>query len=110
MQIASRAHRSSLLELTDGERGDLADVLKTTLQKYDNVWARQMPFVMVVHQRPADGRRYPGCHLHIEFTPPYRSREKLKFLAGCETGAGVFINDARAEETAAELRAAEPRT
>lgn len=110
LHIASRAHRASLLELTDGERRDLAAVLKTTLQKFDNVWSRTMPFVMVVHQRPSDGRRYPGCHLHFEFTPPHRNREKLKFLAGCETGAGVFINDARAEETAGELRAAEPRT
>jgi galactose-1-phosphate uridylyltransferase len=34
----------------------------------------------------------------------------MKYLAGSEIGAGVFINDTRAEETAAELRAAEPVT
>jgi len=29
---------------------------------------------------------------------------KLKYLAGSETGAGMFINDTLAEEKAAELR------
>lgn len=110
VHVVSRRHRASLLELTDGERHDLATALHTMLRKYDNLWSRPMPFVMVLHQRPADGRRYPGCHMHFEFTPPYRSRDKLKFLAGCEVGAGVFINDARAEETAKELRHAEPGT
>ncbi len=110
VHLVSRQHRASLLELTDNERCDLAEALQTTLRKYDSLWSRPMPFVMVVHQKPADGRRYPGCHLHLELTPPYRSRDKLKFLAGCETGAGVFINDARAEEIAAALRAAEPHT
>jgi UDPglucose--hexose-1-phosphate uridylyltransferase len=110
IQIVSRRHHASLLELSESERRDLAAALQTILRKFDNLWSRPMPFVMVLHQRPSDGRRYPGCHLHVEFTPPYRDREKLKFLAGCETGAGVFINDARAEETAEELRRAEPRT
>jgi len=110
VHIASRDHRRSLLDLSDGERGDLAEALQTTLRKYDNIWSRPMPFVMAVHQEPADDRRYAGCHLHLEFTPPYRSRDRMKFLAGCETGAGVFINDARAEETAAELRIATPAT
>jgi UDPglucose--hexose-1-phosphate uridylyltransferase len=110
VHMVSRKHRPSLLELTAGERRDLAALLKVVLQKYDNLWGFPMPFVMSMHQRPTDGRRYPGCHLHIEFTPPYRSRDRLKYLAGCETGAGTFIVDARAEETAAELRWAEPKT
>jgi UDPglucose--hexose-1-phosphate uridylyltransferase len=110
VHVVSREHRGSLLELSEEEQRDLAALLRTVLQKYDHLWGAPMPFAMVMHQRPADGKRYPGCHLHIEFTPPYRSRGKLKYLAGCETGAGTFINDTRAEETAAELRWAEPRT
>jgi UDPglucose--hexose-1-phosphate uridylyltransferase len=110
VHIVSRRHRPSIAELTAAERGDLARVLKTVLQKYDNLWSRPLPFVMVMQQRPADGRRYPGCHFRIEFTPPYRDRERLKYLAGCETGAGTFINDARPERIAEELRWAKPRT
>ena len=40
----------------------------------------------------------------MEFLPPHRTREKLKYLAGCEQGAGTFINDTLPEEKAAELR------
>jgi UDPglucose--hexose-1-phosphate uridylyltransferase len=107
VHVVSRRHRQSLDELSSDEQRDLAAVLSSLLRKYDNLWGFPMPFVMAMHQRPSDGRRHPGCHFHIEFTPPYRSRDKLKYLAGCETGAGTFINDAIPEETAAELRRAE---
>jgi UDPglucose--hexose-1-phosphate uridylyltransferase len=33
-----------------------------------------------------------------------RTAIKLKYLAGSETGAGMFINDTLAEERAAKLR------
>ena len=55
-------------------------------------------------ERPP-GRGHAGHHFHIEFYPPNRTRDKLKYLAGSELGAGAFILDARAEDTAAELRA-----
>ena len=110
VHVVSTRHLASLVDLSDDEQRDLAALLQTVAQKYDHLWDAPMPFAMVMHQRPLDGRRYPGCHFHIEITPPYRSRGKLKYLAGCETGAGTFINDARAEETAAELRWAEPQT
>jgi UDPglucose--hexose-1-phosphate uridylyltransferase len=58
---------------------------------------------------PGGGSERLADHLHIEFTPPYRARDRLKYLAGCETGAGTFINDTLPEETAAELRAARSR-
>jgi UDPglucose--hexose-1-phosphate uridylyltransferase len=110
VHVVAREHRRSLAELTQGEQRALASILSVLLRKYDNLWGVPMPFVMVMHQRPTDGHRHPGCHFHIEFTPPYRSRDKLKYLAGCETGAGTFINDVRPEQTAQELRAAEPRS
>ena len=69
---------------------------------------------MPVHDDPPPGARrterpHESYHFHIEFYPPHRTPNKLKFLAGVETGAGTFINDTLAEEKAAELRAAEPR-
>jgi UDPglucose--hexose-1-phosphate uridylyltransferase len=60
--------------------------------------------MMVLHQQPSDGGKYDFYHFHIEFYPPMRSAAKLKYLAGSETGAGMFINDTLAEEKAAELR------
>jgi len=110
VHLVSRRHRSSLLELSPRERDGLAGLLKTVLLKYDHLWGFPMPFTMVMHQQPTDGREHPDCHFHVEFGPLYRSRDKLKYLAGCETGAGSFINDTLPEQKAEELRWAEPRT
>jgi UDPglucose--hexose-1-phosphate uridylyltransferase len=43
-------------------------------------------------------------HLHLEFYPPNRHADRLKYLAGSELGAGAFLVDARAEDTAHALR------
>ncbi|MBI6545666.1 MAG: galactose-1-phosphate uridylyltransferase [Cyanobacteria bacterium NC_groundwater_1444_Ag_S-0.65um_54_12] len=103
--LLSKIHRESLLDLTPIEVRDLAWLLKVTLSKFDRLWQVPLPFMMVMHQAPTDGLKRPGVHLHIEFYPPMRTRDKLKYLAGCESGAGTFINDALPEEKAAELRA-----
>ncbi|TAG52498.1 MAG: galactose-1-phosphate uridylyltransferase, partial [Oscillatoriales cyanobacterium] len=42
---------------------------------------------------------------HAEFYPPYRSSDRLKYLAGTELAAGMFANDALPEEKAKELQA-----
>jgi UDPglucose--hexose-1-phosphate uridylyltransferase len=110
VHVAPVGHRPSLRELSPGQRARLARLLRTVQQKYDNLWGRPMPYTMSMHQRAADGIPRPGEHLHIEFLPPYRTPDKLKYLAGVETGAGTFINDTAPEEKAQELREAAPRT
>jgi hypothetical protein len=90
-------------------RADLARALKTVLLKYDGLWQRRFPYIMVFHQAPTDGEPHPEAHLHLELYPPYRSRERLKYLAGSEVGASLFANAALPEEKAAELRAVEIR-
>ena len=110
VHIAATSHRASLLDLSDAERDGQARLLRTIQAKYDNLWGFPMPYTMSMHQRATDGADRPGEHLHIEFMPPYRTKDKLKYLAGVETGAGTYINDTAPEEKAAELRAAEPRS
>jgi UDPglucose--hexose-1-phosphate uridylyltransferase len=58
---------------------------------------------MAMHQ--SAGEVSEQAHLHVEFYPILRERGKLKYLAGSESGAGVFINDTLAEESADRLRA-----
>ena len=91
--------------LTDEQRSDLARALKTVLLKYDGLWQRPFPYLMTWYQAPLDGKSYPEAHLHAEFFPPYRTAERLKYLAGTELGAGMFANDALPEEKAKELQA-----
>lgn len=102
--IWSRAHKQSLPELSEKERDDLAEMLKRILSSYDALWNRSLPYMMVLHQKPTDGGDYDHYHFHIEFYPPYRAPDKLKYLAGSESGAGVYINDTLPEEKARELR------
>jgi UDPglucose--hexose-1-phosphate uridylyltransferase len=97
----------TLGDLTATERTSLARALKTVLLKYDGLWNRPFPYLMVVHQAPTDAQAHPEAHLHFEFYPPYRTETKLKYLAGTEIGAGFFANDSFPEEKAAELRAVE---
>ena len=41
----------------------------------------------------------------MEFHPPLRKPDLLKYLAGPEIGGGNFVSDTTPEEKAAELRA-----
>ncbi len=108
--IFSKKHHQSMLTFDENERCDLANILKAVLLKYDNLWGISLPYMMIMHQAPTDGQDYDHYHFHIEFHPPNRTKNKLKYIAGCETGAGSYINDTLAEEKAAELRAAQPST
>lgn len=93
--------------LDGAQRADLARALKTVLLKYDGLWQRPFPYLMAWYQAPLDGQAHPGCQLHAEFYPPYRSADRLKYLAGTELAAGMFANDALPEDKARELQAVE---
>ncbi len=93
-----------LEELTADQRADLARALKTVLLKYDGLWQRPLPYLMAWYQAPSDGLPHPEWHLHAEFYPPYRSADRLKYLAGTEIGAGFFAMDVLPEEKARELQ------
>lgn len=91
-------------ELTDAQLRGLMRGMKRVLQTYFNLYGREYPYMKFFHQAPPNDAVGRGTHLHVEFNPIRRSRDKLKFRAGCETGAGLFINDSYPEEKAAELR------
>lgn len=110
LHLVLREHRRSLLECTPDELRLLAEALQLVVRGYDRLFDRPFPYVMAVHQAPTTGAG-PGAnpqegHLHVEFYPPLRTREKLKYPAGSEQGAGVFISDVLPEEAAAALREA----
>ena len=97
----------SVSDLNEEERMDLATTLKRLLAGYDDLFGFSLPYMMVMHQAPTDGGDYEGvAHFHIEFYPLNRTAEKLKFLAGSETGAGAYISDDLPEGYAKRLREA----
>lgn len=91
-------------DLTSAQKADLARALKTVLLKYDGLWGRPFPYLMAWYQAILDRQQHPEAHLHAEFYPPYRTRERLKYLAGTEIAAGMFAMDALPEEKARELQ------
>lgn len=112
VHVTMREHRASLAACSADELRLLAEALQAVVRGFDALFERPFPYVMAVHQAPTGGAvdRTPstagGGHLHVEFYPPLRTAEKLKYLAGSEQGAGTFIGDILPEESATELREA----
>ncbi len=104
--ISLAAHRRSLLECEPEEMRLLSVALQRLVRGYDALFDRPMPYVMAVHQAPCGGDGEGQGHLHVEFYPPLRAAEKLKYPAGSEQGAGTFISDVLPEDAAAALREA----
>jgi UDPglucose--hexose-1-phosphate uridylyltransferase len=96
---------ATFMDITPQQRKGLARALKTVTLKYDGLWNRPFPYLMAWFGAPTDGKAHPEAHLHAQFYPPYRTRDRLKYLAGTELAAGMFANDALPEEKAKELQA-----
>lgn len=102
--VLSRRHVSGLDELNDAERTDLADILKQTTIRYDNLFKTSFPYTMGFHQRPTDEQPHPECHFHAHFYPPLlRSATVKKFMVGYEM-FGSPQRDITPEMAAATLR------
>ena len=102
--IVSRRPVSNLPGLSQEERAALADVLRQTTIRYDNLFQTSFPYTMGFHQAPTDGAEYPGFHLHAHFYPPLlRSATVKKFMVGYEMLA-MPQRDITPETAAARLR------
>jgi len=102
--VAPRETHPNLAGLTAGEVEDLAEVLRETLVRLENLWRMPFPYVMVFHQMPP-GNGAEGYHFHLQIQPPLRKPGLRKYLAGPELGGGNFLNDTSPEAKAAELQA-----
>ncbi len=103
--ILPRRQVSSLADLSPEERGALGLMIREVTTRYDNLWQMPMPYVMAIHQAPTDGGDYSAYPFHLEFHPPLRKPDTLKYLAGPEIGGGSMTNESNPDEKAAELKA-----
>lgn len=105
--IAAKRHMQNLTQFTQGQKENLAKILKETAGTLDSLFDYTFPYMMCMHQDPVNSGDYSEYyHFHIEFYPPMRSAEKQKFNASSETGAWACCNPTAPEEKAEELRAA----
>lgn len=106
IHVYPKRHVQALSDLNEEEKLHLADILRVITATYNTLFEKDMPYMMVFHQKPTDKRNYSYYHMHIEFYQPYRDKDKLKYAAGIEWGFWVFTYDGIPEKKAYELREA----
>lgn len=83
--IISKRPINNILQLTEREVTDFADIIKITTVKYDNIFEVSFPYSAGIHQAPTDGLEHKEWHFHMHFYPPLlRSAEIKKFMVGYE--------------------------
>ncbi|MCJ1676155.1 galactose-1-phosphate uridylyltransferase [Streptomyces sp. APSN-46.1] len=97
-----------LLALDEAARAEFPHVYLELLRRFDRLFAGAggpTPYISAWHQAPLrpDADREDFA-LHLELFTVRRAAERLKFLAGSESGMNVFINDVPPEAAAARLR------
>lgn len=107
--IVAKRHITTLAECTVEEKADLAHMLKTLTKAFDLLFDAPFPYMMVYHQSPVNSPDYEKAkdyyHFHMEFYPPFREANKIKFYASSEMGAWAAANTSAVEETAPVLAA-----
>ncbi len=105
VHIYPKRHVSTVIELTEEEERDFAEALKIVTSKYDALFDQEFPYMMMLFQAPFDYEEVSHFfHFHVEFNPPKRDKNRLKWMASVETGTWTFINPVLPEEAAEALR------
>lgn len=100
--VAPKRAGAGLLDLSDVEVADCAALLGRVADTYDTFFGRVCPYVMIVYAAPRGMEAF--FPFHIQFYPLLRTPDRLKYLAGCELGAGSFLVDVLPEAAAKSLR------
>lgn len=109
VHVYPHRHVPDLPSLADAERDAFADLYTDLLGRLDRLFDSPLPYISAWHQAPVrDGEDRDLSRLRLEIFSVRRAADKLKYLAGTESGMGVFINDVAPEATARRLREAAP--
>lgn len=102
--LLAKSHVRSMSDFSDRQRGSLANILKQTTVRYDNLFETSFPYTMGFHQAPCDGAEHEEWHFHGHFYPPLlRSATVRKFMVGFEM-LGMPQRDITPESAAERLR------
>ena len=91
-----------LAGLADPARAEFCELYLDLLRRFDRLFGRPAPYISAWHQAPV--RRREEFALHLELYTVRRAPDKLKYLAGSESGMGAFANDVIPEAAAGRLR------
>lgn len=102
-RLVPTRHVGALSELDDSERDELATIYLQVLKAFDGLFDTPAPYIAGWQQAPVRGQR-ELWHLAAEVLTIRRAPGRLKYLAGSESSAGVWINDVAPEDAAQRLR------
>jgi UDPglucose--hexose-1-phosphate uridylyltransferase len=96
--------------LSEPARDAFGPLYLDVLRRFDGLFGKPAPYIAAWHQAPvgdaaagvATARDSFAAHLQVFSVR--RAAEKLKYLAGTESGMGVWINDIVPEQAAKRLR------
>ena len=103
VRVVPREHLPDLPALPDALRDDLAIAYRDVLRRFDLLFDAPAPYIAGWQQAPVRQDR-DTWHVAAEIFTIRRARGKLKYLAGSESAAGIWINDVAPEAAAARLR------
>lgn len=108
IQLFTRRPLTRLRDLDEGERQEFSTVYLSLLRSLDAVLDVPMPYIAAWHQAPVHADD-DDSRLFLEVFSLRRAAGKLKYLAGSESAAWVWINDISPEQAAQALREARQR-
>ncbi len=103
VHIYPKRHMQTFMDMSAEEKFNLAVLLKVITSKYDNLFDEDFPYMMAIFQSPVNPKA-TSFTFHIEFYPPKRDRDKIKWMASVETGTWTFINPSTPSDIARKLR------
>ncbi|MDO4913841.1 MAG: galactose-1-phosphate uridylyltransferase [Bifidobacteriaceae bacterium] len=93
----------TLDELNDQERWDLAQMYSTLLRRGNKFFdtgdgkGMDLPYIAAWHQAPIHDSRRENYRLNLQFFSFRRATNKIKYLAGSESGMAAWISDTTPE-------------
>lgn len=103
--IVAKERQTALTDFNHLEKEDLGDIIQSVVGGMDLIYHRLFPYMMVMHGRPSNDAQVNDYYrFHIEFYPPLRAADKLKYNASSETGGWAAANPMKVEETAKVLK------
>ncbi|MDQ2811339.1 MAG: galactose-1-phosphate uridylyltransferase [Actinomycetota bacterium] len=107
VQIFPSVRVPDLPATSEAARDAFGPLYLDVLRRFDALFGQPAPYIAGWHQAPVNDettRRQFAAHLQV--LSVRRAAGKLKYLAGTESGMGVWINDIVPEEAAQRLREA----
>ncbi|MFF8436514.1 galactose-1-phosphate uridylyltransferase [Streptomyces bacillaris] len=107
VHLHPRRRVPDLLALDEAARAEFPRVYLELLRRFDRIFGPgepPTPYISAWHQAPFGIAGREEFALHLELFTIRRTSGRLKFLAGSESGMGVFINDVPPEAAAQRLR------